>query len=243
MRVITLDMWQPDCPIVYLSEVIKDPRFYVIMPHVVGEKTRVFITVPSNNLKSSIRALKNHNSVRMVRVLWTENEISGVEIICKTTNAMDTFLHSEVIFQRAYFAQNGYERWGIIVENKKAEKEVIQRLKEDNEIHILHKERISTLTPALLMVDPPTYLRLISLLEVNLSETQRKILDKTLEKGYYEYPRRTTLKKIADDIGISKVTALKNLRRMEEVGMKLLAELIRIKVFGSYDLEKIKREI
>ena len=233
MRVITLDIWQPDCPIVHLSEVINDSRFYIIMPHILGDKTKVFFTVPSNNLKNVMKILKNDDSVKMVRVLWSEEGISGVEMVCMTTNAMDTFLHSNIIFQKSYFAQDGHERWVVMVGNKKAERQVIERLKENNEVSIIYKERLSHLTPALLMIDPVIYLRLVSLLEVELSQTQRRILTETLEKGYYKYPRGITLGEIARDVGVSKVTVLKNLRKMEEMGMRMLAELIRVRVFAS----------
>ncbi|QCC49486.1 helix-turn-helix domain-containing protein [Halobellus limi] len=50
---------------------------------------------------------------------------------------------------------------------------------------------------------------------VALTERQREVLEVAREQGYYEIPRQTSVREIADEIGCSKSTAAGHLRKAE----------------------------
>lgn len=55
-----------------------------------------------------------------------------------------------------------------------------------------------------------------------LTARQREVLDVARERGYYETPRQTTVREIADEVGCSKSTAADHLRKAEARVMSLL---------------------
>lgn len=48
-----------------------------------------------------------------------------------------------------------------------------------------------------------------------LTTTQREVYEHAREQGYYEWPRGTSTRELADDLGVSKTTLLEHLRKAE----------------------------
>ncbi len=233
MRYLLLDIWQPDCPIVHLSERIHDLRIYIIMPHVLSTETRVLFTVRGEDVQRVMETIRKNKHVKYAKALWKDELGEDIEIVCKTTDAMESFLQSHVVFQRSLYAFDGFERWFVIVKNKRDENEVLNRLRERNEVKIVEKRKIKEQdfrTMIWLMANPLSYLQIASILtNLNLSQTQEALLRETLREGYYDYPRSTNLAKLAESIGVSKATVVKNLRKLEGTSMRLFFNLLKIK--------------
>lgn len=233
MRHLLLDIWQPDCPIVYLSEKMQDLKIYIIMPHVLPIETRVLFTVRGGDLQKVVEILRKNEYVKYAKTLRKDKSEEDIEVVCKTTHAMQNFLYSHVLFQRSLYASNGLERWFIIVKSKKDEDEILSRLKERNEVKIVEKGRIKEenfRTMIQFMAHPLSYLQIPSILtSLSLSKTQEALLKEILRERYYDYPRRTNLTKLAKSIGVSKVTVVKNLRKLEGIGIEMLFSLLKIK--------------
>lgn len=244
MRYLLLDIWQPDCPIVYLSEKMEDLRIYIIMPHVLPRETRVLFTVRGEDVQNAMEVIRKNEYVKHARALWKDESGEDIEVVCKTTDAMEKFLQSHVVFQRSLYAFGGFERWFVIVKNKRDENEVLNRLKEKNEVKIVEKGKTKEQdfrTMTWLMANPLAYLQIASILtSLNLSKTQETLLKETLRGGYYKYPRGTTLTKLAERIGVSKATVVKNLRKLENTSMQVFLNLLKIKEENRKDGTKIK---
>lgn len=60
--------------------------------------------------------------------------------------------------------------------------------------------------------------------EVHLTEMQKKIIHAAFEEGYYSFPRKTDLKTLAADMGISTSTAWEHLRKAETKLMNFVLE-------------------
>ena len=126
----------------------------------------------------------------------------------------------------------------MIVENKTKEKEMLCRLKENNEVRV--KKRIlgfpSSPHDFWLITEPVFCVKLMSIVDMlQLSTTQQKVFSVALDGGYYSYPRKTNLKQLSEKLGISKTAVAKNLRTVENKTMRVLAELIGIAEKGSTD--------
>ena len=244
MRYLLLDIWQPDCPIVYLSEKMEDLKIYIIMPHVLPRETRVLFTVRGEEVQNAMEIIRKNEYVKHARALWKDESGEDIEVVCKTTDAMEKFLQSHVVFQRSLYAFGGFERWFAILKNKRDENEVLNRLKEKNEVKIVEKGKTKgqdLRTMIWLMTNPLTYLQMASILtSLNLSKTQETLLKETLRRGYYSYPRGTTLTKLAESIGVSKATVVKNLRKLEGTSIQLLSNLLKIKEENRKNGTKIK---
>jgi len=231
MRLLILDVWQPDCPVVYLSEKIEGIRLYAIDSHIENSNIRALLYISSdyeNSLQTALNVIKKHSQVKNLRVLWKCQHEIYTELICNVTSAMHSLARDSVIFHRPLLTSNGFERWIVIVENKTKEKEVLSSLRENNEIRI--KERLGfppTSHGFWLITEPVFYVKLLSIADrVKLSPTQQKVFSAALEGGYYSYPRKTSLKQLSEKLGISKTAVAKNLRSVENKAIRVLAELI-----------------
>jgi len=244
MRYLLLDIWQPDCPIVNLSEKIENLKIYIIMPHVLPTETRVLFTVRGEDVQRVMETIRRNEYVKYAKALWKDESGEDIEMVCKTTDAMENFLQSHVVFQRSLYAFDGFERWFVIVKNKRDESEVLSRLKERNEVKIVEKMRIKEQNfraMIWLMANPLSYFQIASILtSLNLSKTQEALLKETLRRGYYDYPRSTNLARLAESIGVSKATVVKNLRKLEGTSMRLFSNLLKIKEEYRKDETKIK---
>ncbi|WP_456396025.1 helix-turn-helix domain-containing protein [Thermococcus sp.] len=232
MRLLILEMWQPDCPVVYVSEKIGNIKLYAIDSHIENSNIRALLHMSADDessLQTALDVIKKHSQVKSLRVLWKCQQEICAELVCNVTNAMHSLTSAPIIFQRPLLTSNGLERWIVIVENKTKEKEVLYCLKENNEVRV--KKRILGLPPLYnpwFIMDPVLYItKLMSIIDIlQLSTTQQKVLFAALEGGYYSYPRKTNLKQLSEKLGISKTAVAKHLRSVENKAMRLVIELI-----------------
>ncbi|WP_158508386.1 helix-turn-helix domain-containing protein [Thermococcus barophilus] len=234
MRLLILEVWQPDCPVVYVSEKIGNIKLYAIDSHIENSNIRALLHISADDessLQTALDIIKKHSQVKSLRVLWKCQQEICAELVCNVTNAMHSLAFAPLIFHRPLLTSRGLEKWIIVVENKTKEKEVLCCLKENNEVRIKKKISGFPSTPQdfWLITEPVFRAKLISIGDMlQLSTTQQKVLSAALEGGYYSYPRKTNLKQLSEKLGISKTAVAKNLRSVENKAMRVLAELIEI---------------
>jgi len=97
---------------------------------------------------------------------------------------------------------------------------VYRELNESHQVTVEAKREIESVMPdvPLLMLDSAL---------PELSEGQEEALLTALQEGYYEIPRGTTTKEIADQLGISRRTFEEHLRRAENKLVESFAEYIQ----------------
>ena len=57
----------------------------------------------------------------------------------------------------------------------------------------------------------------------NLTDKQKEIMLAAKHLGYYDYPRKVKAEEVADELGISKATAIEHLRKAEN---RLIGEVL-----------------
>ncbi|MHB8587046.1 MAG: helix-turn-helix domain-containing protein [Thermoplasmatota archaeon] len=109
---------------------------------------------------------------------------------------------SGVLPRFPFEVRQGYDEWLLICE-KDATNKFVNRLRENGtEVQILSAKPYRQ--------------------EAGLTDRQREIMDAAVDQGYFEVPRRVTLTKLADRLGIAKSTLSEILARGEK---HLLEEL------------------
>jgi predicted DNA binding protein len=126
---------------------------------------------------------------RMVGSLLTES------VFCGMVMQSNAFCRT-CLFQSKPKA-DGTTEWTVAFTGKEALTELLDRLKQDQvDVKIL---------------------RLTSIADIeSLTSRQRSIVEVALEQGYFDYPRRITLRSLAKKVGVSASTVSEVLRRAEK---------------------------
>ncbi len=126
---------------------------------------------------------------RMVGSLLTKS------VFCGMVMSSSSFCRTCLFQSKA--KPDGTVEWTIAFTGREALTELLDRLKDEKvDVKIL---------------------RLTSVADVDsLTSRQRNIVEIALEEGYFDYPRRITLRKLANKVGVSASTVSEVLRRAEK---------------------------
>ena len=116
-------------------------------------------------------------------------------------------MEAEAVPKTPFEVRDGWVEWDLIVDQEHAQK-LVQQLK-DQEI-----------THRILGFGQTTKKRLLTV-------RQREVFDLTVAEGYYDTPRRITLTKLADKLGISKSTLCEMTHLIEKQIIEQFADSIR----------------
>lgn len=115
---------------------------------------------------------------------------------------------------------NGFEYWVILIDEEKLS-ETLRKLMNFDEISV------EVLSVTNLKSLEEEYEDVVDEIIRSLSMKQKKVLMEAYNKGYFEWPRRTSVNKLAKSFGIAKSTCLHHLRTAELKIMKRVIEELR----------------
>ena len=151
-------------------------------------------------------------------------------------SATQMLLDSDCILLDSCAEEDGWEMGTIIGRGKEELKAFYQKLKEAGDAKIIRigKER---------HVDPDKLgvLKLLSpsnteAIARELSKKQLEIFNHAYKCGYYGWPRKTSIKELAQDFDLNESTAREHLRKAEAKIMPMIAEVMgKLQKTGSTD--------
>lgn len=164
-----------------------------------------------SNIKSFIKDLKKDKRVKNLEV--EGNTIFYTEI--RKEKIPSSFYHPKLIYVKPVFVDiNGFEYWEVASWTKKILTEFIGHIeKEIKNLEIMKIEE-TKLTDIY-----------FSRLMPKLTENQKRAVELAFENGFYEWPKKTNLIKLAKIMNVSVPTFREHLKRAEE---KLMPDLIRL---------------
>ncbi len=231
MRLLLLEVKQPDCPVVRVSERFKEAEIYTVESRAEGDLLRVFLQLKAGNrecLSKLMNALAWERSVASFQVIGRGKKSAIVKFLCKQTQASECLNSMNgVVFHYPLYTTGGKETWVVAVEGRKAEDEVINCLRRRNEVRLIERHKLPATSPLLEL----TTLRYLNIPEIltelrTLTDTQMKALEAAVRLGYYDSPRRSGLRELAEHLGVSRAAAEKTLRAAESKVMHALLPLL-----------------
>ncbi len=162
------------------------------------------------NIKRFLEDLK-----RDKRVTSLEREGNSVFFIERRKEKIPaTFYHRKILFVKPVFVDtDGVEHWEIASWEKPILADFILDLQKEFESVKVAKIQQTKLTDIT-----------FGHLAPKLSEHQKRAVNLAFENGFYEWPKRTNLHKLAKKMGLSVPTYREHLKRAEE---KLMPDLMR----------------
>ncbi|MDP2749725.1 MAG: helix-turn-helix domain-containing protein [Nanoarchaeota archaeon] len=167
-------------------------------PDLVQDVTEVLLSSKKEAVKIK-KYLKNHPLIKKSEILEEDDKKMLIQIFTDTSK-ISSIVH-EIIQSKCFVSKkvplvDGWEIWTIAAPKKTAIKNALEEIKKHGEFKLL-------------------YIKKSTFDGFNLSEKQEKILRMALEKGYYNWPKKTSIQQLAKSMKLSKPTTAEHLRKAE----------------------------
>ncbi len=152
------------------------------------------------------------NSLKSNRKV-SQYEIKGnqVFVLVEGEDAIAHHFNPALFYVRPVLLQQGYEYWEIASWDKKSLIRFHQKIKKIAQVELL---KLKEETPSVF----------VQLAIPQLTEKQQKVLKIALEQGYYSYPRKNSVEKLALNSRIPRTTFQEHLRKAETKIMRIFLQ-------------------
>lgn len=248
MYVAVLDIVQYDCPVVRLTELLKDIEIVVLganVSEIHRGYERIYISIRGDNkyvIERSLDNIRGINFVKSFTVLYRKNNEARIYMHIKKTNAMEASVKLDAVPVAPWVSVNGVERWTLGFFSKKQLYNYVSMVREKDVIeNIIIKEVPDEAVMYMSLLYPALLNFLTDIRE--LTENQIKILKIALDEGYYEWPRRINTVELATKLGISRTGVTKLLRRAEHKALKSIRKILEAISALEHDMAERKARL
>lgn len=151
----------------------------------------------------------------------------------------DRFEKHNCLYQSPTIYRQGWEHYTVVAFDGEDIRELLGDLRSDREIELLSKTSISEKQIPHSMLAPANQLF------ENITDRQLAALQLALESGYYEQPRKTSLRDLADQTAVARSTYEEHLRKAENKLLTNAGQFLRLVTATSTDdplqVEKTRR--
>ncbi len=155
-----------------------------------------------------INFISSHPNIEHIRVLEKRRRSLSFIAVKKSCRFYEKIITKEFLVLMPYVIVDGYKKFFIVVTEQSMD-DVVEKLKKHGVI--VHLETL----PFDIAVNKLTsYINALNLHSV-LTDRQLNILDMAYSCGYYEWPRRLSVTKLAKQLSLSKSAACERLRKAE----------------------------
>mgnify|MGYP001772869788 CR=1 FL=1 len=212
------DIVQYDCPVVWLTERVDGSSILVVGANVSEirsgyEKIYVVILGDEAAVSTSIKKLDSMSSVKRYEVIQRKRRYAKLSMLIDKTKTMEATVNHDAFPLATWVALDGSERWTLGFHTLRQLREFMSRV---SEYDYIEEYRIVEIPEHFLALD---YVRILSLFSEGmrrLTDRQVKLLSTAANLGYYDWPRRANVSRLARELGISRVAVAKMLRRAEK---------------------------
>jgi predicted DNA binding protein len=135
---------------------------------------------------------------------------------------IDRFEEHNCLYQSPTIYRQGWEHYTVVAFDGEDIRDLLGDLRSDREIELLSKTSISETQIPHSMLAPANQLF------ENLTDRQLAALQLALERGYYEQPRKTSLRDLAEQTTVARSTYEEHLRKAENKLLTNAGEFLRL---------------
>ena len=184
-------------------------------------------TTPTDELRNDIDQLgtvlhesKNDHGYHVV----TQSCLCSLE-----QSIIDRFETHNCLYQSPTIYRQGWEHYTVVAFDGEDIRELLGDLRSDREIELLAKASISEKQIPHSMLAPANQLF------ENITDRQLAALQLALERGYYEQPRKTSLRDLAEQTAVARSTYEEHLRKAENKLLTNAGQFLRLVTATSTD--------
>ena len=175
---------------------------------------------PTDDLLAEIDALGS--------ILHRSVDDTGLHVVTQAClcsleeSIIDRFEANNCLYQPPTVHRQGWEHYTVIAFNEADVRGLIQGLEADRDIDVLSKTAITE------QAIPHSMLAPVDRLFEDLTERQLAAIRLALESGYYEQPRQTSLRELAERTAVARSTYEEHLRKAENKLLTNAGEFLRL---------------
>ncbi|AGB31801.1 Bacterio-opsin activator HTH domain-containing protein [Natrinema pellirubrum DSM 15624] len=161
-------------------------------------------------------------------ILHRSVDDSGLHIVTQSClcslegSIIDRFEEYNCLYQPPTIHRQGWEHYSVIAFDEADVRALIRDLKSDRDIDVLSKTAIEE------QQIPHSMLAPVDQLFEDLTDRQLAALRLALESGYYEQPRKTSLRELAERTSVARSTYEEHLRKAENKLLTNAGEFLRL---------------
>ncbi|WP_440008395.1 helix-turn-helix domain-containing protein [Halomicrococcus sp. SG-WS-1] len=161
-------------------------------------------------------------------ILHRSVDDSGLHVVTQSClcpvegSIIDRFEEYNCLYQPPTIHRQGWEHYTVIAFDEADVRALIRNLESDRDIDVLSKTAITE------QRIPHSMLAPVDQLFEEITERQLAALRLALESGYYEQPRKTSLRELADRTAVARSTYEEHLRKAENKLLTNAGEFLRL---------------
>jgi len=218
---LTLEIWHPNCWTLEVTEAVDAGIVAHTVNNVPGDTVQGHFTVYADRITSVdelIEAARRSRLTGSVTELSSRREFEkNVSNIGNTTREIvveydpansiaGALLSRGFVHEAPVRVHDGREYWPVIdTEERDGLEDRLESLREEKDADV-------SVTKVASVADPRHH---VVHQQSKLSNRQREVLELACRRNYYAWPRGTTTRELAEELGISKTTVLEHLRKAE----------------------------
>ncbi len=166
----------------------------------------VFIKGLEKNKQDFIGSLRKDKRIKDLKANGNQ-----IFVLIQGDDHISPLMPKELFFIKPVYFEKGYEYWDIGCWEKKIIVEFYEKIKKIAEVKVIF---IKKCEPAIFIQHTVP----------KLTQKQKYAIEQALEHGYYEYPRKISVEKLADKLGQKRTTFQEHLRKAECKVMNVLLQ-------------------
>jgi len=161
-------------------------------------------------------------------ILHRSVDDSGLHVVTQAClcsleeSIIDRFEEYNCLYQPPTIHRQGWEHYSVIAFDEGDVRALVRDLESDRDIDVLSKTAIEE------QQIPHSMLAPVDQLFENLTDRQLAALRLALESGYYEQPRKTSLRELAERTSVARSTYEEHLRKAENKLLTNAGEFLRL---------------
>jgi len=165
---------------------------------------------------------------RLGTVLHESVDDAGLHVVTQSClcsledSIVERFEAHNCLYQPPTIHRQGWEHYSVIAFDESDSRELLRELETDRDIDVLSKTAITE------QRIPHSMLAPVDQLFEDVTERQMAALRLALESGYYEQPRNTSLRELADQTAVARSTYEEHLRKAENKILTNAGQFLRL---------------
>lgn len=223
---VSLDMYQPDCPLTQTTvdhEVEFSTVYWDFSPSQGQWDLRIRATASEQEvLEEGLIALREYDTMHTFELYRKLGGDALLRTVFDQTEAIETISDHSGIVIGPFHNFHGREQWKIGFDTASEAEDTLAELDRHNEFTVQRKQPLDMDTFFDVLYQHRAAATLLDGIN-ELTKTERRVLRTAFENGYFDTPRDETLQSLGHRLDISDVAVSKTLRRAER---KILSSVI-----------------
>ncbi|MEB3806546.1 MAG: helix-turn-helix domain-containing protein [Desulfurococcales archaeon] len=219
LKLLRIDVDQRNCP---LSDATRQLGSYIEITSAAlqGDDSLLLLWVKGRNMREFLRMLRDSSAVKRHHVLYRDRDSAWIYMVKESSGILKTIHGSQGLLASSIIIRGGVKRFNVVLPAsnmklfKRQVSENLERRGMSVSIYTLSDDGMAGPVSTTGLHVPFSFVKVDILSK--LTSMEKLLMKDALREGFFEWPRRSDLAKIAEKHAISKATLSYHIRMAEK---------------------------